>query len=896
MNRSLSLLAAGLVLLGLSAAAQAQTAPLLSETRAYTLDSGTHAAPEAAPTALLVFSETVRVPGAPWLRLTFREVDLGKESYLTVTSLHDGHEQRLDTAALAQWENTSAYFNGDALEVRLYVVPGDEDVRVAMDEVIVGLHGGPETICDGNDERTSSNDPRAGRLLSIGCTAWLIEDGRFISAGHCIASAGSANVVEFNVPPSLPGGTIQHPGPEDQYTVNDPSIVFSNGGIGNDWGLFTTAPNTQTGLTALEAQGAFFDLAQDLGPPTIRITGYGVDDGADNQTQQTDNGPNAGSSGTTMRYRADTTGGNSGSPVIDDANDIAVGVHTHGGCTSSGGNNSGTSLFNAAFWQEITRDFPVAVFDPDLSEGLDVTLTPGASGTAELTISNTGEGDLNFDFTRYSEGTEGGGGPDAFGYQWVDSNEPDGPTFSFVDISATGTVVSLSDDDGEFVPLPCAFPFYGEDQTQIGISSNGYLTFDTSDLTPSDLSNDPIPSSNTPNAIIAMYWDDLDPGGALGDVLYQDMGDGRFVVQFDNVPHFPDGNGEVSTFQAILYDDGRILLQYLSMTDDASSPNGHTIGIENAAGNDGLEVVYNAPYLQDNLAILFDLVPSFITDVTPATGTVPEGQSTTVTVSLSADGFEPGTYLNFLAIQTNEPALYSYPVHLEVTGGLPDVTLDAEPTTPLDVSPGGSVAFDYDVTNNTAAPLTGSLRFEAFSGNTLFGSGHIRSGTVEGGETVMGSFVQQVPADAPPGPYDYDINAVIDGEVVASESFVINVIAAARTTGRAARSGGWQVTDATPWMPVETALMAAATGSVGGVYPNPFRGQTHIGFALEADADVRLTVYDVLGREVAVLVDGYREAGAHQAVFDARGLAAGTYVYRLTAGAEATTGRLTVLD
>jgi hypothetical protein len=54
-----------------------------------------------------------------------------------------------------------------------------------------------------------------------------------------------------------------------------------------------------------------------------------------------------------MRYRTDTTGGNSGSPVIDDATNVAVGVHTHGGCTSSGGNNSGTSLFSAAFWAAV---------------------------------------------------------------------------------------------------------------------------------------------------------------------------------------------------------------------------------------------------------------------------------------------------------------------------------------------------------------------------------------------------------------------------------------------------------------------------------------------------------------------------------------------------------------
>jgi len=55
-----------------------------------------------------------------------------------------------------------------------------------------------------------------------------------------------------------------------------------------------------------------------------------------------------------MRYQTDTEGGNSGSPVIDDATGVAVGVHTHGGCTTGGGgNNSGTSTFLAAFWAEV---------------------------------------------------------------------------------------------------------------------------------------------------------------------------------------------------------------------------------------------------------------------------------------------------------------------------------------------------------------------------------------------------------------------------------------------------------------------------------------------------------------------------------------------------------------
>jgi hypothetical protein len=67
-------------------------------------------------------------------------------------------------------------------------------------------------------------------------------------------------------------------------------------------------------------------------------------------------------------------------------------------------------------------------------------------------------------------------------------------------------------------------------------------------------------------------------------------------------------------------------------------------------------------------------------------------------------------------------------------------------------------------------------------------------------------------------------------------------------------------------------------------YPNPFNPATVVGYALPSASDVRLAVYDLLGREVAVLVDGPRGAGTHAVRFNAEGLASGVYVYRLMAG------------
>ncbi|MBU0519012.1 T9SS type A sorting domain-containing protein [bacterium] len=82
------------------------------------------------------------------------------------------------------------------------------------------------------------------------------------------------------------------------------------------------------------------------------------------------------------------------------------------------------------------------------------------------------------------------------------------------------------------------------------------------------------------------------------------------------------------------------------------------------------------------------------------------------------------------------------------------------------------------------------------------------------------------------------------------------------------------------------------TYEVVGVYPNPFNPTTTIGFALPQAEQVSLTVYDVNGRLVNTLVDGYRSAGFHEVTFDAADMASGMYIYRLQAGENVATGKM----
>ncbi|MEP0546818.1 MAG: PA domain-containing protein [Rhodothermales bacterium] len=95
--------------------------------------------------------------------------------------------------------------------------------------------------------------------------------------------------------------------------------------------------------------------------------------------------------------------------------------------------------------------------------------------------------------------------------------------------------------------------------------------------------------------------------------------------------------------------------------------------------------------------------------------------------------------------------------------------------------------------------------------------------------------------------------------------------------------------------------VAAETGPSAGtfvlqpVYPNPLSSEATVMVSIPTAQEVYLTVYDVLGREVAVLAEGLRSAGDHVMAFDASEWAAGVYLVRLRAGNVQRTRSLTVV-
>ena len=78
-------------------------------------------------------------------------------------------------------------------------------------------------------------------------------------------------------------------------------------------------------------------------------------------------------------------------------------------------------------------------------------------------------------------------------------------------------------------------------------------------------------------------------------------------------------------------------------------------------------------------------------------------------------------------------------------------------------------------------------------------------------------------------------------------------------------------------------------------YPNPFNPSTQLSYDLKTDANVKLTVFNLVGQSVRVLVDGYQTAGYYEVTFDAEDLPAGIYLYKLQVGEYSSVKRMTLV-
>ncbi|MEM9079350.1 MAG: hypothetical protein AAGC74_01520 [Verrucomicrobiota bacterium] len=219
------------------------------------------------------------------------------------------------------------------------------------------------------------------------------------------------------------------------------------------------------------------------------------------------------------------------------------------------------------------------------------------------------------------------GGPDAYGYTWTDSNETNGPNYSWLDISATGTeVLTTSSPDPRAETITLARPWggiYGQAVSQLQASRNGYLS-DLLSGSGNDETNDcplpAVPSAGGNGFRINPLHDHIELDSSSGQILYQYLPDsphshatcGVHVITWKDV-YLVGQSSNLFSFQTLLFDNLDILFQYAPGNPDKGASS--TTGIQNASATIGLNVACNtANSIPDNYAVL--ITPPILTVTT----------------------------------------------------------------------------------------------------------------------------------------------------------------------------------------------------------------------------------------------------------------------------------------
>ncbi len=526
---------------------------------------------------------------------------------------------------------------------------------------------------------------------------------------------------------------------------------------------------------------------------------------------------------------------------------------------------------------------------------LAIDVPVGGTGSEILTISNSGETYLTYDINfSYDGAGDASGGPDDFGYTWIDSDEPGGPTYNWVDISGIGSMITFEHNDSTTAEMPIGFtfPFYGEAQSSFIVSANGWISFSSHS---NAWSNTGLPDTGAPYDLIAGFWDDLDPLQTGAEIYYYTNNSDSLIVSFISVPHYGSVTVGTYTFQMILTDDGTITYQYQTLTGNYESC---TVGIQNDSGTDGLQIAYNEPYLHDGLAI--QITNPFLRAV-PSSGSVAGGQSMDVEVIASGYGMEPGTYTATLGIDCNDPATphVDVPVTINVTSGNPGMVVELTYNSGSPVPPsGGNLYFDVYVANNSGTALDFDawldIEYEGGPPTTVVQ----RSFTnYQPGWTInRPNMFFPIPGSYAAGNYMFYGRVGIHPDIVWDESGFPFV-----------KSGDDYDSSFQPFVPdgVPDPFDQIITGEPSstlptqfafyGCYPNPFNPNTTVRFDLPDAARVVVDVYDLMGRRVAQIQDGVMEAGSHALHWDAGNLASGVYFLTFRSGNFATVEKLLLL-
>ncbi|MBM3322975.1 M6 family metalloprotease domain-containing protein, partial [candidate division WOR-3 bacterium] len=325
------------------------------------------------------------------------------------------------------------------------------------------------------------------------------------------------------------------------------------------------------------------------------------------------------------------------------------------------------------------------------------------------------------------------GGPDSRGYSWIDSDTTGGPSYTWVDITGTGTMLGSGDDARWSVTLPASYSFYGTGYGTVWVSTNGWLSFG-SDPGTNAPANTAVPNSGAPNRAVYAFWDDLNLVAVdSGFVYYQHGGTSpncSTVVMWKNARIKGASTYNHATFAAVLFQNGRILLRYRDAAVSDTNYNwgrSATVGIEDENGTVGLQYMFNgAPkgnLLANERAIRFASSGAAVRDVGATrviapSGTVDSSSSTvpscsvynygTTTESYSVrcrvgssynqtatvTGHAPGTraYVTFAAWVAGQRGTYPVSCSTELSGDLNNANDRRTGTVTIGVTDAASVA------------------------------------------------------------------------------------------------------------------------------------------------------------------------------------------------------------
>jgi len=506
-------------------------------------------------------------------------------------------------------------------------------------------------------------------------------------------------------------------------------------------------------------------------------------------------------------------------------------------------------------------------------------------------------------------------GPDGYGYYAYDSN--DGilaPDYEWLEIApsagGSGTALALGNDQTTQVDLPFTFTYYGLDYNQVNVCSNGWISFGiTNSFIPVNLQ---MPNTLDPNGLTAPFWDDLNTStGGQVSYLYN-AAEHQFIIEYYIMAHVSNP-AERETFQVVLCDpayystptgDGEIIVHYnyVSGEDDYC-----TVGIENETGTVGLQYVWNNSYtqyacpLQSGFSIKFTTnfyidpnVPSAFNLISPAAGDTVNALPGALLWNRSIDpnpGWTPGydVWLDSNPQMSSKwCAVYNHPDTTYLCENLEDDQTYYWTARATDINSAGTWASDTlsFATYFPEAPLAFGLMEPADGASLLAWPTLFR----------WSESVDPDPGDV----VTYIIWFVCNGDSIGYTTLLDSVVIFPDTISVLSpeAEAEWYVTASSNYPVIaiecEQRFSFTPTTLVDGDftsipmefklhqnYPNPFNNQTSVKFDIAEAGMVTIAIYDILGRQAAMLTQSHYSPGYYDLKWDASVLSSGIYFIKM---------------